>query len=201
MALDDHSVLGCGRTIEQVWANIEHPPTAHEAGCEHCTAARDSLHTLQQMTAQSRAAEQHADQDPDEELHPSARVRANVIAIARAEVRRARRIPVVTTEHGPILISEQTLLALIRAAIDSVPGMRARRLQLSHPSVHTNGPAAPDALVPALKQVTCRVAVAPGVAIPAATATARDRVAAALARHLRLEPESVDIVVEDLYEP
>lgn len=199
MALDENSALGCGRTIEEVWANIDHPPIAHEASCEHCIAARDSLRTLQEITARSRAAEQRADEDPSEDLHPSPRVRANVIAIARAEVRRARRVPVVTTELGPILISEQTLLALVRAAIDTVSGLRARHISTTGLVGVDGAPIGPGQGARVVR-ITCRVAVAPGVVIPVATVTARQRILAATARHLHLGAEAVDITVEDLYD-
>ncbi|MDV5999552.1 hypothetical protein IUU84_08195 [Kocuria rhizophila] len=102
-----------------------------------------------------------------------------------------------TTEYGPILISEQTLLALVRTAIDTVSGMRARRISTTGlAGADTTAPSATDPGV----RITCRVAVAPAVSIPAATATARQRVLAATARHLHLDPEAVDIIVEDLYE-
>lgn len=106
----------------EVWTNIDHPLLAHETTCEHCNAARELLRTLQEITAQSRAAEQRAHAD----MHPSPGMRASVLAIARAGIRRARPVPVATTELETALISEQTLLVLVRAASDTVSGVRAR---------------------------------------------------------------------------
>lgn len=198
MAVED-TTLGCGHTIEEVWANIDHPPTAHEAGCSQCRAARQSLHTLNELTEHYRGAERAAESDPDESQRPGTRVHPTVLAIARAEVRRGRRIPVTTTDYGPILISEQTLLALVRTAIDTVGGMRARRISTTGLTDIDAASPDPGDTDPGVR-ITCRVAVAPTVSIPTATATARQRVLAATSRHLHLDPEAVDIIVEDLYE-
>lgn len=198
MAVED-TTLGCGRAIEAVWANIDHPPTSHEATCEQCRAARDSLRAVQELTIRYRRAEQQAQRHPNTADRPRPGVRSTVLAIARAEVRRGRRVPVATTEYGPILISEQTLLALVRAAIDMVPGVRARRISTTGLTSTDATDANPDGGTPELR-ITSRIAVAPGVSIPAATATARQNVLAVAARHLHLDPDAVDIIVEDLYE-
>lgn len=198
MAVED-TTLGCGHTIEQVWANITHPPTPHEIGCSQCQAARESLRTLNELTEEHREAERFAETTPEASQRPSARVHSTVLAIARAEVRRGRRIRVATTEYGPILISEQTLLALVRTAVDTVNGMRARRISASG-LIDTQAPfTGAEGSNPGAR-ITCRVAVAPAVSIPAATAAARQRILAATSWHLQLEPEAVDIIVEDLYE-
>lgn len=195
MAVNDDATLGCGRSIDAVWANIDHLPTPHESTCEQCRAARISLSALHQFTARQRTAERTAEQT-DGSYRPSARARERVLAIARSEVRRGRRIPVATTEHGPVLISEQTLLALIRAAADSVSGVRTRRISTT--GLVEGGATAAERTGGA--RVTCRIAVARPVPIPQLTATVRRRIQAALTRHIDLDPDTVDLIVEDLYE-
>ncbi|OMH27636.1 hypothetical protein BKD30_03035 [Tersicoccus phoenicis] len=188
MALNDDSVLGCGRTVDDVWADLERPADAHEQTCPHCTAARHALRELHRLTATYRDTERQADTDPDEAMHPSSRVRANVMAIARAEVRRSRQIPVAVTEHGPIRVGEQTLLALVRHAIDSTEGVRARRL---HVTTGSTGE---------VERLVCHLAVTADVVIPDTAATVRDHIVTVLGEHLRADPDAVDLVVEDLYD-
>ena len=117
--------------IDEVWQHIDRPPDAHELTCDQCRAARASLQTLRSVTARHRSLEETAGTDPDESLRPRARVRENVLAVARAEVRRGRRIPATVTEIGPVLVSEQALVSLVRLAADSVPGVRARRIDIT----------------------------------------------------------------------
>ncbi len=45
-------LLACGRSVEQVWAELEAGQiSAHAADCPHCTTARASLEQLAQATA------------------------------------------------------------------------------------------------------------------------------------------------------
>lgn len=195
MAVDD-TVLGCGRTVEAVWANMSDPPTPHEVSCEQCRAARGSLRALQQFTSHYREAEYRAQEQPEAVDRPSPTVRSTVMAIARAEVRRGRRIPIATTDLGPILISEQALLALVRVTLDSVDGMRARRVSTT--GILDTFPVRSEETDREVR-ISCRVAVAPGVGIPAAASEARNRVGAAILRSLNVMVDAVDIIVEDLY--
>ena len=56
MAIDEHPRLGCGRSIDEVWQNIDRPPDAHELACDQCRAARASLQTGAPIMAHSRPA-------------------------------------------------------------------------------------------------------------------------------------------------
>lgn len=208
MALDETSILGCGHSIDEVWANIDHPPTAHETSCTLCGAARQSLQSLRAATAGYQDLEAHdAGPETDEALRPRPRVRENILAVARAEVRRGRRIPIAATALGPVMLSEQALVSLIRGAADSVAGVRARRISLTAPIVaepghRTGTDADPDGGAPAvvLEQVTCRIAVSHTVSAPRVADTVRDHVIVALSRHVAIDPKAVNIVVEDLYD-
>lgn len=199
MAIDEHPRLGCGRSIDDVWAGIDRPPDAHEAGCEQCRAARASLQTLRSITARQRTLEETAATDPDASLRPSSRVLENVLAVARAEVRRGRRIPAATTELGPVLVSEQALVTLVRLAADSVPGVRTRRIEVT-PRRRTDGGLGYDPGAPVLDAVTCRIAISPTVSVPRVSTEIRHRVTAVLSRHMSVDPGAVNIVVEDLYD-
>lgn len=198
MALDENPTLGCGHSIDEVWATIDQPPTAHQASCEQCTAARGSLQHLQALTAGYHALEEQG----DESLRPRSHVRAGILAVARAEVRKGRRIPVMTTELGPVLVSEQALLALIRLAADSVPGVRARRIVITPTTAQSPASAAAVASDEAwgLEEVTCRVAVSRTVLAHRAVAEVRERIVAVLSRHIAVRPDAVNITVEDIYD-
>lgn len=199
MAIDENPRLGCGRSIDEVWQHIDRPPDAHELTCDQCRAARASLQTLRSVTARHRSLEETAGTDPDESLRPRARVRENVLAVARAEVRRGRRIPATVTEIGPVLVSEQALVSLVRLAADSVPGVRARRIDIT-PRRRLDGQLGYDPEAPVLDAVTCRIAISHTVRVPRVSADIRDRVIAVLSRHVSVDPGAVNIVVEDVYD-
>ena len=166
------------------------------------------MQSLRAATAGYQDLEAHdAGPDTDEALRPRPRVRENILAVARAEVRRGRRIPVATTARGPILLSEQALVSLIRGAADSVAGVRARRISLTAPIIADTGPRATTAADPdgdptgvVLEQVTCRIAVSYTVSASRVANAVRNRVIAALSRHVAIDPGAVNIVVEDLYD-
>lgn len=195
MAVDDRLELGCGRTIDEVWAGIDRPATAHERSCGQCIAARQSLETLRAMTAQHRLLEDEAATSPDPALRPRPRVRENILAVARAEVRRGRRIPLAITGLGPILVSEQALLALIRLAADSVPGVRARQVEITPRRAENDVPGPLR-----LEEITCRIAMSRTVLLPQTARDVRRQVVAVLARHVSVDPLAVNIVAEDLYD-
>lgn len=192
----DSAVLGCGRSIDDVWENISRAPMNHERQCEQCQSARESLLGVQQLTRRYRGAEERAQHHPEPEERPSPGVRSRLLAVARAEVRRGRLIPVAATARGPILISEQTLLVLVRTAVDTIPGVRARRIETS--GLVRARDAQGDGTVPDVR-ITCRVAVAPGVVIPRVAEEAREAITTAVGQHLQLQSDAVDIIVEDLY--
>lgn len=126
MEVTSSTRLGCGRDIDAVWENINHPPTAHEITCPDCRAARLDL-----MKLRGAAATLHADDDADPELQASPEVIARVLDIARSEVRRGRRLPLRKPLAGELTdeltVSEQAVAAVIRRTGDLFTGIQVRR--------------------------------------------------------------------------
>ena len=194
MALnEDQPRLGCGRIIDDVWASIDQPPTAHEMECPDCQSARLALHHLESVTGSLR---DHDRDDPD--LRPGIRVKEAIMMVARAEVRRSRRAPLVTTDLGAIDISEQALSGLIRFAASTLPGVRARRCTIAGA---LTAPHPPTTAVDAGNvRITLTVAIASRVRIPATMNLLRERVAAVVRAQTSITMQQIDIIVEDLYD-
>lgn len=187
--------LGCGRELDDLWASIDDPPTAHEQSCPDCRQARAALHHLASVTEAMREADP---QDPG--LQPGDRVRNAIMMVARAEVRRGRRAPLRTTTLGTIDISEQALTALIRFAAGTLPGVHARRCTISTSGEGRRTPIAGEAVDVGDIRITLKVAVASSVSIPATMVALRERVGTVVQAQTSITMAQIDIVVEDLYD-
>ncbi|WP_049830325.1 hypothetical protein [Arthrobacter sp. RIT-PI-e] len=187
--------LGCGRDLDEVWASIDEPPSAHEQHCEDCRSARASLHHLASVTDSMREKDR-----TDPELQPGTRVREAIMMVARAEVRRGRRAPLARTGFGAVDISEQALTALIRFAASTLPGVRARRCSIS--TTGPGGTRAPsgDPVDVTDVRITLRVALPSTMRIPPAMVSLRERVGAIVQSQTSITMKQIDIVVEDLYD-
>lgn len=129
VSTDSTNRLGCGRDIDDVWATIDRPPSAHERQCPYCQEARASLGRLNRVIDAQRRADAA---QPD--LQPGPQVLSRVMEIARAEVRRGRRLPldepVADGTVSDLSVSEQTVAAAVRRAGDAVPGVEVRRCRV-----------------------------------------------------------------------
>ena len=129
VSTDSTNRLGCGRDIDDVWATIDRPPSAHERQCPYCQEARASLGRLNRVIDAQRRADAA---QPD--LQPGPQVLSRVMEIARAEVRRGRRLPldepVADGTVSDLSVSEQTVAAVVRRAGDAVPGVEVRRCRV-----------------------------------------------------------------------
>ena len=117
--------LGCGRDIDDVWDNIDHPANAHELTCTYCQAARKDLLSLARATR-----DLNRDDQADPGLQTSPQVIDRIFAVARSEVRRGRRLPL--RQSGPgrvseLTVSEQAVTAVIRRTGDRGGIVRIRR--------------------------------------------------------------------------
>ncbi len=147
VSTDSTTRLGCGRDIDEVWASIDRPASAHEQQCVFCQEARASLARLAQVTAAQRRAD--AD-DPD--LLPGPQVLTRVMEIARAEIRRGRRLPLdEQLDDGTVsdlTVSEQTVAAVVRRAGDTVDGVQIRRCRVELDRPHRADPVPADQVDP-----------------------------------------------------
>lgn len=192
MALEDETPrLGCGRRIDDLWEAIDTAPDYHERHCPDCQQARVALYNLASVTEAMRAQEQsHAG------LQPSGRVKEAIMMVARAEIRRGKRIPLRATQAGTITISEQALAALVRFSADTMTGVRARRCSIELPETGTaaHGANGPDI------SIRLRVAVSASLSIPETIAGVRERIMAVVQAQVAINARQIDVLVEDLYD-
>lgn len=181
--------LGCGRSIDDVWVRIDQPLDAHELTCADCQAARESLAKLRLATDDLKAEAPEA---------PSLGVKEAVMAVARTEVRRARRLPVRTSVAGDLQLSEQIVATVVREAADTVLGVHARRCTVALDEPGDRG-VIPEEGVRQI-DVVLGVAMALGLPIPQVLADLRTVIRDQVERRLGVVTAQIDITVEDLYD-
>lgn len=200
MALEDIPRLGCGRSIDSIWAGIDRPPTAHEEQCEHCQTARTQLERLREATRSLRESDLH-----NPALKPRPGIKNAIMDVARAEVRRGSRILLRSADNGTTEISEQALSSLVRFAAAAIPGVHSRRCRIEIRSAvpgpagedHPSGPtttAGPRLII------NLRVAAAPGIDIPLMAEELRREISNAIPAGVGIGAGTVNITVEDLYD-
>jgi uncharacterized alkaline shock family protein YloU len=203
MALDDVPRLGCGRSIDSIWATIDRPPTAHEEQCEHCQTARTRLERLSEATRALRESDLH-----DPALKPGPGIKDAIMDVARAEVRRGSRILLRSADNGTTEISEQALSSLVRSAAAAIPGVHSRRCRIEiRPAAaglagedHPSGPTGTAATSGPRLIVNLRVAAAPGIDIPLMAEALRHEISNAIPAGVGIGAGTVNITVEDLYD-
>lgn len=203
MALEDIPRLGCGRSIDRIWATLNQPPTAHEAQCDQCQAARTRLKGLSEATRSLREGDLH-----NPALKPRPGVKNAIMDLARAEVRRSKRILLHSTDNGTTEISEQALSSIIRLAATTIPGIHSRRCRIEIRSaadslsgednptgnIRTATNAGPHLIV------NLRVAAAAGIDIPRTVDALRREIGKAIPAGVGISAGTINITVEDLYD-
>ena len=203
MALDDVPRLGCGRSIDSIWATIDRPPTAHEEQCEHCQTARTRLERLSEATRELRESDLH-----DPALKPGPGIKDAIMDVARAEVRRGSRILLRSAGNGTTEISEQALSSLIRVAAAAIPGVHSRRCRIELRSAtaslagedHPSGTTGTATSAGPRLIVNLWVAAAQGIVIPRTMEALRQEISNALPAGVGIGAGIVNITVEDLYD-
>lgn len=203
MALEDTPRLGCGRSIDRIWATIDRPPTAHEEHCEQCQTARTRLQRLGEATRSLCESDLH-----DPALKPRPGIENAIMDVARAEVRRGSRILLRSANNGTTEISEQALSSLIRVAAAAIPGVHSRRCHIEIRSAtaslagedHPSGTAGTATTAGPRLIVNLRVAAAPGIVIPRTMEALRREISNALPAGVGIGARTVNITVEDLYD-
>jgi len=118
--------LPCGHDIDQLWDHlVRGAPDEHARSCEHCQAALAEIRPLH--TAISALAA--------EPVRPPADLRAKVMAAVRARMAAAPRIALPGPAGNRLVISEHAAAIILRAAGDTVDGVRARSCRLP-PDAH-----------------------------------------------------------------
>lgn len=199
MAIEEQSLLACGRPIDQVWEHIEDSPDAHEASCRDCQQARRSLAELDEVASSLRL-----DDETDPDLAPPPSIKTSIMELAKAEVRRGWRLPLrlpaLNDLPAELTISEQTVAGVVRFAADRISGLHARRCKVS---LERSSPTDPRIVA---GDATVRVVIDLGVALSArvqileATQALRDRVRAAVLADTGMSVEKINVSVEDLFD-
>lgn len=186
--------LPCGRSVEQVWSELEAgSTTAHTASCPHCTTARSSLVQLMEATQLL----------VDEPLDAPAGMLDRIMGAIRADLLVTDSIELPPTLSGPVGatpapgfadISVPALASVLRYVVDTVEGIRAQRCRIEQ------DPQRPYAVKVDLSvslRYTGDAAGTPGRV--ARLDDVRDRVHTVLARQVGLELTGLDIEVADVW--
>ncbi|MFC0626180.1 hypothetical protein [Kribbella deserti] len=170
--------LPCGRTVEDVWEDLEADRvTAHALECPHCATARASL---DQLTEATRAL-------IDDPAEPPSGFLDKIMTAVRADLVLGRTVPL-PHSVGRVDISTYALASVLRYAVDGVDGIRAHQCRIED---------APDH--PHAVRVWMSVSLRFGSGQVIALEEARRRVAAALPERIGLELASLDFEVMDVW--
>ncbi|WP_375423024.1 Asp23/Gls24 family envelope stress response protein [uncultured Friedmanniella sp.] len=193
MAVNEESRLGCGRLVDDVWADADRPPDAHEQTCPFCQQARATMLGLSEATDALRGYEE---QDP--EYVPSVAVKDLVMQLVHIEVRRGRALPLRVPETEALVprlaISEQAVLDVVWQGADAIPGVRGRHCAVVAELTEQRPGEAGTV------RIELHVALAAGVSIPEVTGRLRDHLRRHVADETGLHTSRIDVTVEDLYD-
>jgi hypothetical protein len=172
--------LPCGHDMDQLWdLTAQGAPDEHARSCEHCQAALAEIHLLR-AAASSLAAERVR---PPPELH------AQVMAAVRAVMTTSQRIALPGPAGNRLVISEHAAAVILRAAGDTVDGVRARSCRLE--------PDTPDPGTPA--DLKLSISLRFNMPVSAAARAVRASVRTAARAQLGLTLGRVDVDVVDVY--
>jgi len=179
-AVTDLHPLPCGRTVEEVWEELESGElSAHRATCPHCRTAQAGLEQLSEAT-------QFLIDDP---VEVPGGLLDRIMTAVRADLNLGRTIALPTeSAAAEVEVSVHALAAVLRYAVDATTGVRARqcRIELSESQ-------------PGAARVWMSVALEFGAGQVGALEEARQRVALALRGQIGLELESLDFEVVDVW--
>ncbi|MFF0744840.1 hypothetical protein ACFYVL_31000 [Streptomyces sp. NPDC004111] len=193
---DGDDLLPCGRSLYAVWEDHEtgadpatdaagvpgHPP----ADCPHCSAALQELRALDDFVQRARSEEQSAPQ-PD-----AAGVAARVMDLVRLELRPGRTLPLGEPDEAHWIV-EAAAAKTLRAAAETVPGVRAGSCRVAPAAGAKSGPRGPV-------RVTIEVEAGSARALPALADAVRTAVAGAADRAIGIRVAMVDVAVVDIFD-
>jgi hypothetical protein len=172
----DLHALDCGRTVEEVWDELESGTTgAHLAGCPHCQTARASLEQLAEATSLLI----------DDPVEVPSGILDRIMTAVRADLNLGRTIPLPAGD-AEVELSVHALAAVLRYAVDGVPGVRARQCRITQDR-------------PGAVTVWMSVALKFGSGQVDELEEARGRVALALRGQVGLELDALDFEVVDVW--
>ncbi len=186
------NLLGCGRNLDEVWEHADEPPNEHEQRCSDCQLARRNVKGLSEATQQLQQSDL---EDPT--LRLSAHLMDKVALVARAEIRRGSRIPLLRTDgtgEADLAISEQAVTSVVWHASDQLPDIEARRCVVHN--VDASGPGKEPVTI----DITLHISIAAGGVIPEQVAGLRHRLATSVESCTGIRVGAADVIVEDLHD-
>jgi hypothetical protein len=170
--------LPCGRTVEQVWADVESGRAGPHPDCPHCGTARRSLDQLAEAT---RAL-------VDDPAEPGTSLLDRIMDAVRADIGLGESIAL-PAPGGGVDISVHALSAVLRFAVDTVDGVRAHRCRVTV-----------DDTDPYAVHVAISVSLRFGSGRVQALDEVRDRAEAALSDRVGLRLRSLGLDVVDVWQ-
>jgi hypothetical protein len=172
--------LPCGHDVDQLWDGLADSTLGeHARGCEYCQAALAEIRPLRAATSELAA----------EPVRPPADLAGRVMAVIEARIPSAPRIALSGPAGIRFFISERAAAIVLRAAGDTVDGVRARSCRLT--------PAACDLSTSAGLRLT--ISIRYGLPAPAAARAVRAAVRTAARAQLGLALDRIDIEVVDVH--
>lgn len=190
-AAGSEHLLDCGRSVEQVWQEMETGQiSAHTTTCPYCATARASLTQLVEATALL----------VNEPVEPPTGLLDKIMAAVRADLGQGGAVVLPSVSGTPtsaarVEISTHALAAVLRYVVDAVPGLRAHRCRIE---------SVPE--IPHTVRVEMSVSLHYGAGRFDTLDQARDRIHAALSQRIGLrlaglDLQLVDVWIDDLPDP
>ncbi|MET8687299.1 hypothetical protein ABZV77_24090 [Streptomyces sp. NPDC004732] len=137
---DSNELLPCGRALWDVWERAEDGGSdPHADACPHCTEALDALRSLEDVVSAARERDHESDRwerEPD-----TAALVGRVMDVVRLELRPGRTLPLGDVAEDTWIV-EAAVARTVRAAADSLPGVRAGSCRIEA-LAHEGGTGAP----------------------------------------------------------
>lgn len=189
----EEETLPCGRHLAQVWERAETDERdPHAADCPHCAEALRALRTLENVVARAR------DDDPPAPRWDTAALADRVMDVVRLELRPGRTLPLGEADEDAWIV-EASAARTFRAAVDTLPGVRAGSCRIEVDPPDASAPDPPAGRLPR-GPARVRVEVQVGLAenLQRVADQVRARVTGAAERELGMRLAAVDVAVVDL---
>ncbi|MEW1779965.1 Asp23/Gls24 family envelope stress response protein [Streptomyces sp. NPDC086777] len=195
-APDDDELLPCGRLLSRTWDDWERQADdPHARSCPHC---REAVSELDRLESAVRGLRQETGDTTAYDAGPLTR---RIMEVVRLELRPGRPVPLGEPAED-LWIMEAVAARALRAAAETIPGVRAGSCRLFATATATAADSDADACLDADGAVGVRLDIhAPADApLPDLAAQVRARVWEAAERELGMVVAAVDIRVTDLVE-
>ncbi|MFI6339622.1 Asp23/Gls24 family envelope stress response protein [Streptomyces sp. NPDC050535] len=188
---DDDEQLPCGRLLSQVWEAWEQQAgDPHLTACPHCREAVAGLDQLESAVRNLR------DDPADSAEYDATSVTRRVMDVVRLELRPGRPLPLGEPAED-LWIMEAVAARTLRAAAETVPGVRAGSCRLVSPSASLSPSASDDALTGPV-EVRLDIHAPADASLPDLAEQVRGRVRGAADTELGMDVTAVDIRITDL---